>query len=161
MGKSSAPFTPLRQRLDEVAQELGVESVLIMQSTPTHMRVEASGGPQEATYAVGAEGRKGSVFEEAHALYCEHVVDNDRPLFVRDSTKEAEWAGNEDEVEFGLRNYLGFPLHNADGSVYGTVCVLHNEARDYSQAERQAVEKLRNEAQQALLKHEKDDDSQR
>jgi GAF domain-containing protein len=156
MAKSSAPFTPLQQRLDEVAKELGVESVLIMQSTPTHMRVEASGGPQESTYAIGAEGRKGAAFKEVHELYCERVVDNDKPLFVRDSTQEADWAGNEDEVEFGLRNYLGFPLHNADGSVYGTVCVLHNEARDYSEAEQRAVEKLRNEAETLLKKDDTD-----
>ncbi|MGU3401636.1 GAF domain-containing protein [Brucellaceae bacterium D45D] len=147
MAKSSPAFQPIQQRLDEVARVLGVESVLIMKSTPTHMRVEASGGPQETTYAIGAEGRKGAAFEEAHELYCERVVKQDQPLFVRDSSQDAQWAGNEDEVEFGLRNYLGYPLHNRDGSVYGTVCVLHDTERDYSNAERQALEKLRDEVQ--------------
>ena len=153
MARSSAPFQPLQPRLEALAQALGVESVLVMQSTPTHMRVEASGGPQEATYAIGAEGRKGAAFADAQELYCERVVDQDAPLFVRDSTQDAQWAGNEDEVEFGLRNYLGYPLHRPDGSVYGTVCVLHDAARDYSDAERQALEQLRDEAQ-ALLEEE-------
>ena len=55
---------------------------------------------------------------------------------MRDSRQETEWAGNEDEVEFGLSNYLGYPVHAPDGTPYGTVCVLDSRPRDYSAEER-------------------------
>ena len=59
---------------------------------------------------------------------------------VRDSRQETEWAGNEDEVEFGLSNYLGYPVHAPDGTPYGTVCVLDSRPRDYSAEERALLE---------------------
>ncbi|BGE66053.1 hypothetical protein PALA44_03474 [Pseudomonas aeruginosa] len=83
-------------------------------------------------------------------LYCERVVDRDAPLHVRDSRQETEWAGNEDEVEFGLSNYLGYPVHTPDGTPYGTVCVLDSRPRDYSAEERALLEELRRKVE-ALL----------
>jgi GAF domain-containing protein len=150
MADASETFESLADKLDAVAQQVGVESVLIMRSTPTHMKVEATGGPAEAIYQVGAEGKKGGAFEEAHELYCERVVNTDNPLFVKDSALEPEWNGNEDQVEFGLGNYLGYPIHDAEGKVFGTVCVLHNQARAYSSEEKAIIESLRDEAEKVL-----------
>jgi GAF domain-containing protein len=150
MADASEIFKHLANRLDEVAEEIGVESVLIMRSTPTHMRVEATGGPAERIYTVGAEGKKGAAFKEAHELYCERVVNTNTPLFVKDAALEPEWDGNEDQVEFGLSNYLGYPIHDAEGNVFGTVCVLHNAAREYSDQDRAIIEILRDEAEAAL-----------
>lgn len=150
MADANEIFKPLANRLDEIAATVGVESVLIMRSTPTHMRVEATGGAAEQIYTVGAEGKKKEAFETAHELYCERVVNTNTPLFVKDSALSPEWNGNEDQVEFGLGNYLGYPIHDAEGNVFGTVCVLHNEARDYSDADKEIIEKLRDEAEQVL-----------
>ncbi len=150
MANASEKFRHLAVKLDEIADAIGVESVLIMQSTPTHMRVEATGGAAEKIYTVGAEGKKGSAFVEAHELYCERVVTTNTPLFVKDAASDPEWAGNEDLIEFGLGNYLGYPIHDAQGNVFGTVCVLHNEAREYSPDEKAIIEKLRDDAEQAL-----------
>lgn len=150
MANASKIFEPLAGKLDEVATTVGVESVLIMRSTPTHMRVEATGGPAERIYKVGAEGQKGGAFESAHELYCERVVNTNQPLFVKDAALDPEWDGNEDQVEFGLGNYLGYPIHDANGNVFGTVCVLHNQARDYSDADKAIIEGLRDQAEQVL-----------
>jgi hypothetical protein len=49
-------------------------------------------------------------------------------LFVRDSRTDPTFAGNEDEVEFGLHNYLGLAVHDQSGKVVGTVCVLDDTA---------------------------------
>ncbi|MCF3996527.1 GAF domain-containing protein, partial [Pseudomonas aeruginosa] len=114
MAKSSERFESLRRDIDALARRLDVPSVLIMRSLPRHMRVEASAGRLEDTYPIGAEGRKSVHEDGAKPLYCERVVDRDAPLHVRDSRQETEWAGNEDEVEFGLSNYLGYPVHAPD-----------------------------------------------
>jgi GAF domain-containing protein len=150
MADASEIFKPIANQLDEVAATVGVESVLIMRSTPTHMRVEATGGAAEHIYQVGAEGKKGGVFETAHELYCERVVNTNAPLFVKDSASDPEWDGNEDQVEFGLGNYLGYPIHDDAGHVFGTVCVLHNQARDYSDADKALIEQLRDAAENVL-----------
>jgi len=150
MADANEIFKPLANQLDEIAAKVGVESVLIMRSTPTHMRVEATGGTAEQIYQVGAEGKKGGAFETAHELYCERVVNTNTPLFVKDSASDPEWNGNEDQVEFGLGNYLGYPIHDAEGNVFGTVCVLHNQARDYSDVDKAIIEKLRDDAEQVI-----------
>ncbi|MFE9581034.1 GAF domain-containing protein [Nocardia sp. NPDC006044] len=150
MSDSSARFRPIESLLEQTAAVLGVRSVLVMRSTPTHMAVEATAGGAEVHYPVGAEGKKGAAFADAQELYCERVVDNDAELFVRDSRSDPSFAGNEDEVEFGLVNYLGLAVHNPDGSVYGTVCVLDDHVRDYSPAERAQLAELRAAAERTL-----------
>ena len=150
MAISSPQFQTLGHDLDALAAELGVQSVLIMSSHAAQMRVEASAGAAQHIYTVGAAGNKSVVAPGTHALYCERVVDSDQPLFVRDSRADPEWQGNEDEVEFGLNNYLGLPLHDAQGQVYGTVCVLDDRARGYSASEQAAVAALRDKAQTLL-----------
>lgn len=130
VAKSTSLFESLRQEIDELALQLGVSSILVMRSLPQHMQVLASGGRHEDTYPIGAEGKKSTLAHNGQALYCERVVDTDQPLYVKDSRLEADWAGNEDEVEFGLSNYLGYPVHGPDGEVYGTVCALHEEAKE-------------------------------
>nr|WP_042179683.1 GAF domain-containing protein [Kibdelosporangium sp. MJ126-NF4]CEL13963.1 GGDEF family protein VCA0785 [imported], putative [Kibdelosporangium sp. MJ126-NF4]CTQ88332.1 GGDEF family protein VCA0785 [imported], putative [Kibdelosporangium sp. MJ126-NF4] len=150
MADTSENLAGLSADLDEAARRIGAKSVLVMRSTPTHMRVEASAGESEAVYPVGAEGRKHGAFPEAKELYCERVVDTAQPLFVRDSRDDPEFAGNEDEVEFGLVNYVGIPLTADDGTVIGTVCALHDTPRDYSAEDIGALERLRDQAQRAL-----------
>ncbi|BDX31393.1 hypothetical protein TUM20985_19400 [Mycobacterium antarcticum] len=61
----------------------------------------------------------------------------------RDSREDQTFAGNEDEVEFGLHNYLGLAVHDPAGNVVGTVCVLDDAARDYSAEQRRELETLR------------------
>ncbi len=75
-------------------------------------------------------------------MYCERVVDGNDALFVRDSREDPTFAGNEDEVEFGLHNYLGLPVHDGSGRVVGTVCVLDDAARDYTDEQRAQLSSL-------------------
>ncbi|GEM_PF-1031023 len=150
VAKSTSLFESLRQEIDELALQLGVSSILVMRSLPQHMQVLASGGRHEDTYPIGAEGKKSTLAHNGQALYCERVVDTDQPLYVKDSRLEADWAGNEDEVEFGLSNYLGYPVRGPDGEVYGTVCALHEEAKEYTAEEQAALDGLRKKVE-ALL----------
>ncbi|TEA06947.1 GAF domain protein [Mycobacteroides salmoniphilum] len=133
----------LAPRLDEVARLLGVRSVLVMRSEPGAMAVAATAGEAAEHYAVGAVGKKAGDDPGEVPLYCEHVVDTGDEVFVRDSRVDKRFAGNEDEIEFGLTNYLGLPVHDSDGEVVGTVCVLDEVAREYTSAERDELVGLR------------------
>ncbi len=120
--------------MDGLAATHAVDSLLIMRSTPTHMVTAVSAGPRQDTYHPGDAGPK-SVTPGCHKLYCEQVVNEDRPLEVADARTDPEWAGNEDLVRFGLGTYLGYPLHDADGTVLGTLCALHGEGFDFDAGE--------------------------
>ncbi len=114
-------WTPVAE---DVARSAGVDSILIMKATDTHMVTAASGGPAREIYVAGGAGPK-SVVPGHHKLYCEQVINDDRVLMVADAASDPEWSGNEDLVKFGMGFYLGYPVHAADGTPIGTVCALH------------------------------------
>ncbi|MBI3223783.1 MAG: GAF domain-containing protein [Mycolicibacterium cosmeticum] len=140
-------LAPLADQLTAVAERLKVKSVLVMRSEPDSMVVAATAGEATQHYTVGAAGKKAGADDGRTPLYCERVVDADRALFVRDSRADAVFAGNEDETEFGLYNYLGLAVHDPDGNVVGTVCVLDDTARDYTEADRAELERLRSDVE--------------
>lgn len=136
-------LSPVADDLERVAKLLDVKSVLVMRSDPDQMVVAATAGEATRHYAVGGAGAKAGQDAARVPLYCERVVDTDDALFVRDSREDATFAGNEDDKEFGLHNYLGLAVHGADGAVVGTVCVLDDKSREYTAEERAHLERLR------------------
>ena len=133
--------------LETVAAETAIDSLLIMRSTPTHMVAVVSAGPRRDTYHPGDAGPK-SVNPGCHKLYCEQVVNDGSPLFVRDARTDPAWQGNEDLVRFGLGTYLGYPLRAPDGEILGTLCALHHEPFDFDAGHpslRHHLESLRGE----------------
>jgi GAF domain-containing protein len=147
---TTSALAPLASRLEQVADKLGVKSVLVMRSEPDSMVVAATAGEATKHYTVGAAGKKAGDDDSRVPLYCENVVNADADLFVRDSRDDATFAGNEDETEFGLHNYLGLAVHDADGTVVGTVCVLDDSARDYTDEQRAELDRLRGEVEQIV-----------
>ena len=146
---STPALAGLTTDLDALVARLGVKSVLVMRSESDSMVVAATAGEASTNYTVGAAGKKAGDSDRV-PLYCERVVDTDAPLFVRDSREDTTFAGNEDEVEFGLHNYLGVAVHGADGTVVGTVCVLDDQARDYSDDDLAALHELRRNVETAV-----------
>ncbi|MDT4999959.1 MAG: hypothetical protein QOK12_2064 [Mycobacterium sp.] len=147
---TTSALAPLASRLEQVADQLGVKSVLVMRSEPDSMVVAATAGEATKHYTVGAAGKKAGDDDSRVPLYCENVVNADSDLFVRDSRDDATFSGNEDETEFGLHNYLGLAVHDAEGAVVGTVCVLDDSARDYTDEQRAELARLRGEVEQIV-----------
>lgn len=150
MSDSTSGLTGLTPQLDALVEKLGVKSVLVMRSEPDSMVVAATAGEAAKHYTVGAAGKKAGDDADRVPLYCERVVDTDATLFVKDSREDDTFAGNEDEVEFGLHNYLGLAVHGPDGGVVGTVCVLDDAARDYGDDDVAALEALRNNVERVV-----------
>lgn len=151
MANTSSVFKQVAQTLDEVIRKLNVELVLITRNTPTHLQIEGAAGVAAKIYQVGMQQRKGSIFEEQHELYCEYLLNQGLPyLFVQDSRIEPQWDGNEDQIAFGLINYLGYPIRDARGKLFGTVCVLHTEPREYSDEDKAILQKLQTAVEDTL-----------
>jgi GAF domain-containing protein len=147
---TTAGLAPLSGQLEKIAEQLGVKSVLVMRSEPDSMVVAATAGEATQHYTVGAAGKKALSDESRVPLYCERVVDSDSALFVRDSRDDPTFTGNEDEVEFGLHNYLGLPVHDGSGKVVGTVCVLDDTAREYTAEERAQLSAIAGEVERII-----------
>jgi GAF domain-containing protein len=148
--ETTAGLAQIAGRLDALAERLGVKSVLVMRSEPDSMVVAATAGEATKHYTVGAAGRKAGDDTDRVPLYCERIVNTDAPLFVRDSRDDTVFAGNEDEVEFGLSNYLGVAVHDDSGAVVGTVCVLDDSPRDYTDEQRAELESLRDDVERIV-----------
>ncbi|WP_333005346.1 GAF domain-containing protein [Vibrio coralliilyticus] len=128
----------LTAELNAIAQQFGLHSLLIMESTPETMIVFAAN--QQPIYHAGDAGPK-SVQPGCHELYCERVVDTQSPLLVADAAADEEWRGNEDLVKFGLGVYYGSPIMHR-GEAIGTVCALNDKAFDFAAGEPSAIERL-------------------
>jgi GAF domain-containing protein len=149
---STPALSAIAPQLEALAARLGVKSVLVMRSEPDAMVVAATAGEATQHYTVGAAGKKAGDDGGRIPLYCERVVDTDDELYVQDSRVDGTFAGNEDETEFGLHNYLGVAVHDADGRVVGTVCVLDDSAREYSDAERAELDRVRADVEKVVAK---------
>jgi GAF domain-containing protein len=125
-------------RLNNFADSTGLNSILVMQSLPTIMKVILAN--HQPVYSANDEGPK-SVQEGCHELYCERVIDTKKELLVSNASVDPEWVNNEDLVKFGLGTYLGLPLIVNDKAV-GTVCVLNNKEFDFHAGSPSAYDQL-------------------
>lgn len=147
---STPALSGIAPQLEELAARLGVKSVLVMRSEPDSMVVAATAGEATKHYTVGAAGKKAGADANRIPLHCERVVDTDQALYVQDSRLNDTFSGNEDETEFGLHNYLGVAVHDADGRVVGTVCVLDDSTREYTAEETAELERVRAEVEKVV-----------
>ena len=132
---NSASWT---DRLNSFSDSTGLNSILVMQSLPTTMKVVLAN--HQPVYSANDEGPK-SVQEGCHELYCERVIDTKKELLVSNASVDPEWVNNEDLVKFGLGTYLGLPLIVNDKAV-GTVCVLNDKEFDFYAGSPSAYEQL-------------------
>ncbi len=63
-------------------------------------------------------------------LYCEEVVNKKEKLEIKNALKDKKWE-KAPEVDYDLISYLGYPIINPEGKVFGTICVLDDKEREY------------------------------
>jgi len=103
--------------VDLIAKLADVPASLIMRTdAPSHAVLVSSEG-SDNPYTVGR------CFVLKENLYCHGVLSRDAELVVEDALCDPDWWNNED-LEFGMSFYIGYPLRWPDGSVFGTICVL-------------------------------------
>lgn len=65
----------------------------------------------------------------------QRVISDETELVVIDADTAREWSANP-ELKSGLVSYLGYPVYGTDREVFATICVLDDEPRDFSRADR-------------------------
>lgn len=112
-------ITNWQRIVDLIAQLAKVPASLVMRTEAPHHSVFVSNHGPDHPYDVGLQ------FTLSEKLYCYGVL-NEGELVVEDATCDPDWADN-DDLEYGMRFYSGFPLYWPDGEVFGTICVLDRQ----------------------------------
>jgi GAF domain-containing protein len=71
--------------------------------------------------------------------FCQHAVNEGRPLIIRDARRDPRVAKNGAVTDLGVIAYLGFPLAGADDHLFGAFCVIDTRPRDWTEEEIEAV----------------------
>lgn len=64
-------------------------------------------------------------------LYCETVINTKSKLLIPNAIEDPLWKNNPD-IKLNMISYLGFPILQPDGKVFGTICVLDTKTNAYS-----------------------------
>ncbi|WP_283780869.1 LuxR C-terminal-related transcriptional regulator [Ruegeria spongiae] len=103
--------------VDLIAHVADVPASLVMRTQEPHHSVFVTSRTEGNPYATGCR------FTLNEKLYCYGVLQRGGELTVEDATCDPDWVDN-DDMEHGMRFYIGYPLKWPDGTVFGTICVL-------------------------------------
>ncbi len=89
----------------------------------------------------------GTLAEPWHSLretplshsFCQYVVTGNSPLIIEDARSHDLVKNNLAVPDLGVIAYLGFPLTDPEGNVFGSLCAIDGEARQWSSSEIETV----------------------
>ncbi|MCK7593689.1 sensor domain-containing diguanylate cyclase [Pseudomarimonas salicorniae] len=125
-----APFSTLEQTVEAVAELISpaapmglwmVTKVEGEQWIPLAIRDRRYGFARGATFAW-------------RSTPCVHMVSGEGPCVSGDVSAEPVYAGCALQQHFGFGAYLGYPIHDGRGELFGTVCGFHPEALDLDES---------------------------
>lgn len=111
--------------LTTLARIYSAPAAFIVQRTKQGYLVASASDQPENPYPVG------TVVPAGTNIFCKHVCDEQRTLYVQDASLDRFWDTNPEVSEDGFRSYLGMPLRWPDGPAFGTICVMDFRATAY------------------------------
>ncbi|MDN3613270.1 EAL domain-containing protein [Vibrio gallaecicus] len=130
-------FNGWQKTLDLLAEIVDSPAVLIMKVTATDISVFTTSNTQGNPY------NRHDSEVLGNGLYCETVIKNQSELHIPNALKDPEWDQNPD-IKLGMIAYCGLPLTWPNKTPFGTICMLDNQEREYSQSYRQLLERFQN-----------------
>ncbi|WP_424934194.1 LuxR C-terminal-related transcriptional regulator [Amaricoccus macauensis] len=121
-----------QQIVDLIAKLAEVPASLVMRTEAPRHSVLVTSQTENNPYKVGRK------FTLSEKLYCDGVLRHGE-LVVEDATRDPRWADNED-MEYGMSFYVGYPLHWPDGTVFGTICMLDTRRNERALLFREGVQ---------------------
>ena len=115
--------------VDLLADIMHVPSAVVTLLEPppcTHYRTLVSSNSQGNPFPID------ELFAMDIGTFCETVIKNREPLLVSNALEDDQWK-LAPEIQVGMVSYLGFPVVWPDGRMFGTICVLDNQANHYSE----------------------------
>ncbi len=142
----SIPGTMLKNwqvTVDLIAELTRVPAALIMRVHSREIEVFVTSHSRGNVYAAGERAQLDT------GLYCETVIDTQRPLCVPNALEDPLWANNPD-IKLGMISYYGLPLTWPTGEIFGTFCVLDNKTNVYMEIYRRLIQRFRDSIQLSI-----------
>jgi signal transduction histidine kinase len=115
------------ETLNVIAKVCNVPVALVMKLDNGEISAFSKNDDANNPYTIGeSETLQGS------GLYCEYVINNQKELNVSNALKDPNWNDNPD-LKLNMISYFGLPLSDADGSPFGTLCILDSAERVFPQ----------------------------
>jgi diguanylate cyclase (GGDEF)-like protein len=124
--------------IDLMARIIGVPACLIMRLVDDKLSVFIRSETKDNPYHVGDS----EVWFDS-GLYCERVLRSSLRLSIPNALEVEEWKDNPD-VKLNMISYLGFPINWPNGHPFGTICVLDNKTRHYSDEQEELILRFKN-----------------
>ena len=136
--RASGAFNPaMRAQFDQASKRAAdIFDVPIALVTLIDEENQCVGGRSEQVRAEMAAAPDPDSFNMPRALsMCGHVVASRQPMVVEDVARDPRFANNPALQAAGIRFYAGAPFGNADGHVFGSLCILDTRPRSLSERE--------------------------
>ena len=117
----------IKGRLRLIMDLLGMPTAFISELTPDTLQVLETVNDGSCGIPAGAY-----VLEQTACLY---VKTNGAPVVIPDLTADPRTSAMPTATEAGMRCYVGVPLSNPDGSLFGTLCALDTRPRALTAAQ--------------------------
>ena len=131
-------ITQWQELVDSIAKLLDIPAALIMRLNGDKIEVFRTSDSMNNPY---------KLYDNEHffnsGLYCETVIRTDNRLYVENALEDPNWKDNPD-VELNMISYLGFPIKNSDDTPFGTLCILDDHSRQWSNDQENVMINFRN-----------------
>lgn len=139
LNKTSNLPDQLIQDWNDITELVGefcdVPACLVMRGNPDTMEVMACADRPHNPYKIGETAPRN------HDLYCETVIETNKPLEVWDALADPDWRENPD-IELGMISYYGVSVNWPSGDNFGTFCILDRQPKQTSSLEKRFIHRF-------------------
>lgn len=133
-----------QDKIDLLEDLLNVSAILIMKLHPHELEVFVSSHNENNPYLIGDRG------ELSIGSYCDSVVGSKTKVHIEDASKDDYWK---DKLKYnnGMCCYLGLPILYPNEELFGTICALNKERREFNDLDQKLVDHFRDSIESDLL----------
>jgi len=133
-----------QEKIDLLEDILNVSAILIMKLHPHELEVFVSSQNENNPYLVGDKG------ELNIGSYCDSVVASNAKIYIEDASKDNLWK-HKTKYNSGMYCYLGLPILYPNEELFGTLCVLNQEYREFDDLDQKLVDHFKESIESDLL----------
>jgi diguanylate cyclase (GGDEF)-like protein len=132
-----------QQSVDLIASICGIPTSLVMRVHTQDIEVFVSSQSVNNPYPAGYKEALGK------GVYCETVIKQHAELLIPNALMDPAWEDNPD-AKIGMISYCGLPLNWPTGEAFGTICILDNKANQYTEQQRQLLQRFQKSIEASL-----------
>ncbi|MBN2598725.1 GAF domain-containing protein [Labilibaculum sp.] len=133
-----------QEKIDLLEDLLKVSAILIMKLHPHELEVLVRSRNENNPYLIGDRG------ELNIGSYCDSVVAGKTKVQIKDASMDDYW---QDKLKYnsGMCCYLGLPIFYPNEELFGTLCVLNKERREFDDLDQKLVDHFKKSIESDLI----------